>query len=546
MEPRGKSSVDGVDRSDQLVLAGYVSPMRRLPNSGFLRARQFISLTSGGAAGDAIWWEDGRIRDIGRAGDISRKIPSGTPQFDFPSGLVTPGFVDSHTHFAMWAIGRSQVQLSGTRTLAEALQRIQPAVPVQGWVLGQGWDCNGWSEPPGRQHLDPLHAGPVFLHSLDVHAAWVNSAALEIAGISRETPDPFGGRIVRDAAGDPTGLLLERAVDLVRSHLPDPVQARRKDALLEAQSAAHRLGLTGIHNVEDHHAFHAFQELEREDRLRLRVLFHHPVADLPALVRKGIRSGTGGPWLTNGGVKMFLDGSLGSRTAWMLEPYERTRDRGMMITDESTARGAMNLAAEHGLASVVHAIGDAAVRRGLDLMQHLPAAGVRHRIEHFQCVNSSDLDRASRSGIALSMQPAHILTDVPLAEKHWGSRSAGAYAFRTLLDRGSLLAFGSDAPVASLDPREGVYAAMERRQSETDPSWYPDQRLDFETIVRAYTLGPAQAARVENHRGTLSPGSDADLVVWTLDDDRAVTGAGFRKAQVTLTVVGGEPVYYSK
>jgi predicted amidohydrolase YtcJ len=535
----GNEDVDDVENIWQVAPVGYVFLMPYLPNSGFLRAGRLTTFDPR-VSGDSIWWEDGRIKEVGWAEELSRKGAGSLPQFEFPNALVTPGFVDSHTHFAGWAVGRRRVQLAGALTLSEALARIQRGVP------DQGWDANGWEESPKKHYLDPLHGGPVFLDSLDLHAAWVNTAALKIAGINRETPDPFGGRIVRDGSGDPTGLLLERAVELVRSHLPDIAPLRLREALLEGQREAHRLGITAIHNVEDHRAFDAFHQLEDDDQLRMRVLFHHPVADLPHLIAAGTRSGSGGRWLTHGGVKMFLDGSLGSRTAWMLQAYEGTRERGMPISEEATAREAMTLAAAHGLASVVHAIGDAAVRRALDLMEPLPLTGIRHRIEHFQCVNSGDLDRAAGSGIALSMQPAHILTDIPLAERHWGQRSAGAYAFRTLLDRGSLLAFGSDTPVASLDPREGVYAAMERKQRDSDPAWYPGECLDFETVVRGYTVGPARAARVEHRRGRLAPGYDADLVVWALNDGRSTTGRGFREAQVTLTVVGGEPVYNSK
>jgi predicted amidohydrolase YtcJ len=445
----------------------------------------------------------------------------------------------------MWALGRRQVHLAGAASLSEALDRVRRVSPVDGWVVGQGWDANDWSESPTRWHLDPVHSQPVFLHSLDVHAAWVNSAALEAAGISRETPDPYGGVIVRDAGGEPTGLLLERAVDLVRSLLPDPPADRLIQALLEAQAEAHRLGITGIHNVEHRAAYEAFRILDQQGLLRLRVLFHHPVADLPRLVEAGTRSGDGGPWLTDGGIKMFLDGSLGSRTAWMLEPYEGTRDRGMPISEEATARAAMDLGAAHGLASVVHAIGDAAVRRALDLMESLPAAAIPHRIEHFQCVHPADLARAARPGLVLSMQPAHILADIPLADRHWGARGKGAYAFRSLRDRGSILAFGSDTPVASIDPRQGVYAAMERRQNDDSPSWYEDQRLDFASVVQAYTVGPALAGGLAATRGTLVPGHDADLVVWRLERDAPPTGAGFREASVALTVVGGEAVYTS-
>ncbi|MEO8199235.1 MAG: amidohydrolase [Gemmatimonadota bacterium] len=496
------------------------------------------------ASGDSIFWTNGRVVEVGSGSDIARRIPAGTPEFDFPDAIITPGFVDSHTHFVQWALGRNQVQLAGAGSRIEAVARVATGVPVQGWVIGQGWDANHWSDPPTRWALDAVQMGPVYLDSLDVHAAWVNSAGLTAAGITRSSRDPDGGRIVRDSSGEPTGLLLERAVELMLPVLPVPPLDVRISAVLEAQKEAHRLGITGIHNVEGHAAYQPFSVLDQRGQLRLRVLFHHPVADLADLVGGGIRSGEGSAWLTEGGIKMFLDGSLGSRTAWMLEPYEGSRDRGMAITSESMASQAMQLAAENGIASVVHAIGDAAVRRALTLMEGLSGTAIRHRIEHFQCVHPQDLERAARAGIVLSMQPAHILTDIPLAERHWGARSAGAYAFRSLLNTGAVLAFGSDTPVASIDPRDGVFAAMSRSSEAITGSWFPEERLDLSAVIRAYTAAPAFAAGLDDRRGTLAPGMDADLVVWqTPAEVERADGSAFRAGHVALTAVNGEVVY---
>ncbi len=500
-----------------------------------------------GVSGNAIWWRDGTIREVGQAAELSRDVPAGTPVYDLPHTLVTAGFVDGHTHFALWALNRRRVQLAGTKSRESVLQAVARATPAQGWVIGQGWDANGWPVAPERLVLDGVQSLPVYLDSLDVHAAWVNTAALRAAGISRDTPDPFGGRIVRDAAGEPTGLLLERAVELMTPHLPEPPADTLDAALRDAQAEAHRLGVTGIHDVETLSARAAFLRLEADDRLRLRVLFHPPVAALPSLVHDGVWSGQGSRWLTTGGVKMFLDGSLGSRTAWMLEPYERSRDRGMPITSASDAAAAMRMAAEAGLAVVVHAIGDAAVRRALDLMADLPRVALPHRIEHFQCVHPDDVGRASAADIVLSMQPAHLLTDVPLVEQHWGARGRGAYAFRTLLRHGAPLVFGSDVPVASIDPREGVYAALERRASDGSPAggWRPEERLGLEDAVRAYTAGAAAAAGVSAHRGSLAPGQQADLVAWEVDP-AAERGDGhaFRAGRAVITVIDGEVVMH--
>jgi predicted amidohydrolase YtcJ len=510
--------------------------------SGLLRARRVLTLAPA-VSGDAIWWEAGRIRAVGGAAAVAKLVPAHTPRFELPGALVTPGFVDGHTHFAMWALNRRRVELAAARTREEALARVGAASPVQGWVQGQGWDANGWPTPPDRHALDAVQPVPVYLDSLDVHAAWVNTAALTVAGITRETPDPFGGRIVRDAAGEPTGLLLERAVELMTRHLPEPPGAALDEAILEAQAEAHRLGVTGIHDVEGLHALDAFRRLEARRRLQLRVLFHPPVESLPDLVATGVRSGTGSEWLSFGGVKMFLDGSLGSRTAWMLDPYSGTRDRGMAITTAEEAHAAVQTAARAGIAATIHAIGDAAVRRALDLLTAAARTALPHRIEHLQCVHPQDLDRAAAAGVVASMQPAHLLTDIPLVDRHWGGRGAGAYAFRSLLRRRTAMVFGSDVPVAAIDPREGVYAALERRDSGGGPDggWRPEEKLGFEDIVRCYTLGAAVAAGVEHRRGTLAPGRDADLVAWEVDPE-AERGSGnaFRAGRAVLTVVGGE------
>jgi predicted amidohydrolase YtcJ len=512
--------------------------------SGFLRIRRVVSLAPD-QQGDALWWENGRIRAVGRAPELERGLGREVPRYEFPEALVTPGLVDGHTHFALWALNRRRVQLAGCRTREDALGLVAAARPVQGWVIGQGWDANQWNTRPDRYALDAVQADPVYLDSLDVHAAWVNSAALTAAGITRDTPDPFGGRIVRDAAGEPTGVLLERAVELMLPHLPQPPDELLDAALREAQAEAHQLGLTGIHNVEGMPVLAAFQRLADAGTLGLRVLFHPPVAALPELIGRGLRSGLGSDWLTIGGIKLFLDGSLGSRTAWMLQPFEGTRDCGMPLTTEAEAREAVSRAAQHGIGSTVHAIGDAAVRRALDLLSVLPRVGVPHRIEHFQCVHPDDLERAAAAGIFVSMQPAHLLTDIPLVERHWGERGRGAYAFRSLLQRHTPMVFGSDVPVASIDPREGMFAALERQTVSGSPrgGWRPEERLSFEEALGGYTTGAAAAGAVAARRGTLAPGQDADFVVWDVDPAAEQgDGAAFREARAILTVIGGSVV----
>ena len=516
------------------------------PSGGVLRGRRVMSLVPG-VKGEALWWRNGRIQGVGSAVEIDRRAPGHLPRFDCPDTLITPGFVDGHTHFAMWALARRRVRLAGARTRAEAVAAVAAGAPSQGWVVGHGWDANGWTEPPDRHALDAVHANPVYLDSLDVHAAWVNSAALAVARVSRETPDPPGGRIVRDAVGEPTGLLLERAVELVAKAVPLPSSEILDQAMREAQTEAHRLGLTGIHNVEDETAWRSFQRLQESGELRLRVLFHPPVASLHALIRRGARSGAGTPWLGMGGVKLFLDGSLGSRTAWMLEPYEGSRDRGMPVVGEREADEAMRAAAANGIAVTVHAIGDAAVRRALDLIERLPRVALPHRIEHLQCVHPADLARAARARVVASMQPAHLFTDIPLVDRHWGHRGRGAYAFRSLLRRGTAVVFGSDVPVATIDPRAGVCAALERRGFDGAPrkGWRPEEKIGFQDVVRGYTIEAARASGTSARLGTLRPGAEADLVAWAVDPavERGDAEA-FRSGRAVLTVVGGRVVMH--
>src|SRR5690349_18355264 len=480
------------------------------------------SVVGSGTPADSICWSEGRILAVGAFADVraAANAASGPPPalIELPGCLVTPGFVDGHTHFAEWAVGRQRVNLSGCRTRAEAVSRAAKGIVTDGWIQGQGFDPNGWEAPPTREALDQvLPDTPAAFDSHDVHSLWVNSAALVRCGIDRSTRDPEGGRIVRDASGEPTGLLLEHAVRLVHRHLPRVSRDLVVEAVRAAQAAAHQLGVTGIQNVEGPDALTAFQRLEQEGALRLRVLAHLPADGLEAALRIGIRSGWGSEWLVTGGVKVFLDGALGSQTALLLEPYEDSTDRGIVLTTELAAPDALTAPARRGIAPTVHAIGDAAVRRALDIIETLPPVAIAHRIEHFQLVHPADLQRAARAGIVASMQPAHLLTDIPLVDKHWGERGAGVYAFRSLRSAGTALVFGSDVPVETIDPRDGVYAALDRVSRDGHPAggWRATERLSFDEVLHAYTAAPWVAAGRGGAGGTLAPGEVADLVAWS-------------------------------
>ncbi|MEX2569710.1 MAG: amidohydrolase [Gemmatimonadota bacterium] len=502
---------------------------------------------------DALLVRGDRIAAVGSEVEVRAAAGPDARVEHLDGATITPGFTDAHVHLTTWALARRYVLLKGAGTIEQAATHIASASPTAaGWILGHGWNRHEWDRLPNRRDLDravPHH--PVFLDSQDLHAGWLNSEALKRCGIARGTPDPPGGRIERDPqTGEPTGVLFEAARAMARDSIPPPTAADIDVALLSAQAEAHGLGITGVHSV-DVTGLRDFSRLLERSQLKLRVLQHIQLDQLEAAIRVGVRSGLGGDWLRVGGVKMFLDGALGSRTAWLRSPYEgSTDDFGIQTLQEEHFREAVRVAAEQGLPTAVHAIGDAAVELAIRVLLQVPAPGaIPHRIEHLQLCPPDLRELLRGSGIVASMQPAHLLTDIGPAERNWGiARSEGAYAFGSLLRSGTVLAFGSDVPVETLDPRPGLFAATHRgtwadyENDEPGAGWYPDHVITPAQAVAAYTEGPAIAAGLWHRRGRLEPGHDADLVVWSRDPITS-RGAEFRSLTCDLTMVGGEVVH---
>ena len=453
---------------------------------------------------------------------------------DLEGRAVVPGFVDSHIHFVEYALRLRRIDLTEVPTLDEALARVAvraAQTPPGEWLLGGGWNRNLWSGGafPTRADLDAVASQhPVALSSKDGHVIWLNSQALAQAGITGQTPDPTGGEIERDAAGEPTGILKEKAVQLVERAIARPSMETLLAALQEGMANAQRAGLVGIHDCEDEQAFAAFQVLHRQGKLGLRVLMHVPAVNLEAAIQLGLRSGYGNDFLRVGGVKIFADGALGARTAAMIEPYEGEPDnRGIVVTLPEELRRLVDRAHRSGLSVAVHAIGDAANRAVLDALAAVarqPRTAVTpalpHRIEHVQLLHPADVPRLAELGVVASMQPIHATSDMEIADAHWGARSEWAYAWRTLLQAGTALAFGSDCPVESLDPLRGIHAAVTRRRPDGSPGeagWHPAQRLTVAEAVSAYTRGAAYAAGQESVSGSITRGKLADLVVLSRD-----------------------------
>jgi len=459
------------------------------------------------------------------------------------------------------AVGLSlrRVDLGGTRSLAEAVQRIgaaAAAAPPGSWVLGRGWDKHLWAEArwPTRDDLDPVTSGhPAALTSRDGHLLWVNSAALTAAGIGPQTPDPRGGEIVRDASGRPTGLLKEEAKAAVHAVLAHPEPQALRQALEDATAAAHRVGLTGVHDIPDPwpETFTLLQAARRDGALGLRVWMAIPLEYLDHAAGVGLRTGLGDEWLRVGGVKIFADGTLGSQTARMLEPFEgQPANTGIAIHTAEELRALVGRAVAAGLWPVIHAIGDRANREVLDAFalhrEGARAAGIRYRIEHVQLLHPADLPRLAALEVIASMQPIHATSDRDIADRYWGTRSRTAYPWRSLAARGTVLAFGSDAPVETMDPWAGIYAAVTRRRPD-DPrgAWYPQEALEITEALRAYTVGAAIASGEVHLKGTLSAGRLADFIV--LDRDVVTEGARnpeeLLQVRVLATVIGGQVVY---
>lgn len=469
---------------------------------------------------------------------------------------AVPAFTDSHLHFMSWGLSLRQIDLAGVPALEEALGRVAAraeATPAGQWLTGRGWDHSLWRGGgfPTRHDLDgvaPHH--PVWLRRKCGHAGWANSRALALAGVTAATPDPPGGAIEHDAGGEPTGILKDTAMDLVSSLIQEPTLDEAAEAIQAATAAAHRHGLVNVHTMEGPAAFRAFQHLHAGGELQMRVLIQIPEENLEAAVRLGLRSGLGDERLRIGGVKIFADGALGARTAAMLAPYEGyPGDRGIVIADGGALTAMVRQASRAGLAAFVHAIGDRANRDVLDAVEASRRAGeglhLRHRIEHVQILHPDDVPRLARLGVVASMQPLHATQDMLLADALWGDRCAGAYAWRSVLDSGAVLAFGSDAPVEDLSVIAGIHAAVTRRRPDGSPGpegWIPQERLSAEEALRAYTVGAAYAGGEEAIKGSLSPGKLADVAVLSRDI-LAIPPDEILETEVVATLLDGRFVY---
>jgi predicted amidohydrolase YtcJ len=473
----------------------------------------------------------------GGVGTHESALPS-PEHVDLGGRCAMPAFSDAHVHFPTWSLALRDVRLDGASSRAEALDRVRRHGAQGSWVRGTGWRDAGWEEPPTRASLDEVTGDtPAALWSKDYHSLWLNSAALSRAGGEL---DVEGGVVERDAGGEPSGVLREWSAWRFRDRHVTVEEDEWLDATREGIQIAHGRGVAAVHDKDGWlGAPSIFGRLHEQGGLTLRVwqsLPHEHVHELAAL---GLRSRIGDDFLRLGYLKVFMDGTLGSRTAWLLD------GSGVRITSGAELAEIVRSAAAAGWPVGVHAIGDRANREALDAFEATRDAwaplGLRQRIEHAQCLDAVDLPRFAALGVACSVQFSHAPSDRDLADALWAERVDGAYAFRSLLDSGAKLANGSDAPVEELDPLAGIRAGV-LRTIDDRPTWHPEQALTVEQALTASTVTPAWLAGDERRRGKLLPGFLADVVVLSHDPVTCPSDE-LDSVEVVATMVGGRWVH---
>ncbi|MCI0342876.1 MAG: amidohydrolase [Planctomycetales bacterium] len=502
--------------------------------------------------GEALLLEDGRVSAVGNRDEAEAWRRRDDRVLDCGDAVAVPGLTDAHLHLVGYALDRERVDLRGIRDPSEGAARVARAardLPPDAWVVGRGWDKNRFESPRWPRAADLAGAAggrPTVLSSVDGHAVWANAEALAAGGVGPQTPDPAGGRWVRDAQGRPDGVALEAAADRLRAAVPLPPLPSLGAAVRRACESLAALGLTEVHTPDGSRDLRpALAAVAADGPLPIRVVVHVARDELDAAETLGAAAGLGDGRLRLGGLKIYADGALGPQTAALLDPYEgNPGNRGVEVVAPAELRELVARAAEAGLPPVVHAIGDRAVRSALDAVEALGTARRARlrspaRIEHAQLVHPDDLPRFAALGVVASMQPLQIPLDVPVAERHWGAaRCARAYPFRSLARAGATLAFGSDAPVVPPDPGLGLRAAVARLPDGGDRPWHPAESLAAVEALAAYTRGGAAAAG-EPDRGVLRPGARADVTLLS-PDPLAVAPGDLGTVRAVLTLVAGE------
>lgn len=501
-----------------------------------------------------------RIVGVGSSAEMDQWRGAKTEVIDAGGKLLMPGFNDSHVHFMDGSAQLSQVDLKNAHSPEEFARLVAEQAkktPKGDWVLGGNWDDQAFEHPelPTREMIDAVTPDtPVFINRYDGHMALANSLALKLAGVNAKTPEVAGGVIVRDAQGNPTGVLKDAAMDYVYKVIP-PLSHEARMAMAQAgMKHAASVGVTSVQDMNPpYEDIAAYSELLEKGELTLRIYAAPRLVDFADQAKLGIRHSFGSAWLRVGALKAYADGSLGSTTAYFYEPYDDAPGNRGLLSDEmqdlNAMRQRMIKADAAGLQLCIHAIGDRGISTILDLFQDVVKANGerdrRFRIEHSQHMAAKDFERYAKLGVIASMQPYHAIDDGRFAEKRIGhDRSSRTYAFRTFLDNGVRLAFGTDWFVAPLNPLEGVYAAVTRAtlDGKHPDGWFPEQKLKVAEAVEAYTMGSAYAEFQDKEKGSITPGKLADMIVLS-DDIFTIKKEAIKDVKVEKTIVGGKVVY---
>jgi predicted amidohydrolase YtcJ len=503
-------------------------------------------------------FDQGRVLEVGDEPALMRKYPD-AKRIDGHGRTLLPGLIDAHGHVMDLGMENTQIQLTGTTSLAEAQERIRAyarAHPKSHWLLGDGWNQELWKlgRFPRSSELDEAAADrPAVLWRVDGHAAWLNTRALRLSGITRSTPDPVGGRIERDADGNATGVLVDKAMDLVERIVPQPTDAERRVALRSAFAHMHSVGLTGVGDAGcPGWEIALYRNLADRGELTVRMyaMIRDTGSDFDVVSKSGPLVGYGDDRLTVRAVKLFADGALGSRGAAMLAPYaDMPSQRGLLFMSDDEMEHKVEKALRAGYQVNIHAIGDAANHQVLEAFEHAYAAidgrALRNRIEHAQVVALTDIPRFKQLDLIASMQPTHATSDKNMAEDRIGrERLKGAYAWRTFLKQGTRIAGGSDFPVESDNPFFGLHAAVTRQDHDDQPpdGWHAEQAMTLLEAFRAFTVDAAYAEHWEQSIGSLEPGKWADFIL--IDRDLfKVAPKEIWKIQVEQTWFAGRKVY---
>lgn len=520
-----------------------------------LKNANIHSLTPQPTKTQAILIDQEKIKALGDSSQFDTLPQKDLEIVDLEGKTIFPGLCDSHLHLAYLGKFLSAVNCE-TETKAQCLENLRERAkntPPGEWIYGHGWNHNQWEGGYGTiQDLDAISRNhPIFLTAKSLHAAWANSKAFSIAGINRNSENPPGGEFGRNKDGNLNGLLFENALTEVEKHIPQPNDNQMEEILSATQTHLWQFGITAVHDFDRIACFRGLQKLQADDRLGLRVLKTIPVAELDSYLNSGILAGFGNEFIRLGPVKMFADGALGPQTAAMLEAYENQPGHfGNLLLSEEEIFEAGKKAVKNHLPLAVHAIGDLANRvvlNAFELLRNFEAINgyshPKHRIEHVQVIHQEDIPRFKQLNIIASMQPIHLISDMTVAEKHWGNRSAFTYAFNALLNSGANLIFGSDAPVESANPFIGMFSALNRKGLNGLPSsgWYPEQCINLEAVLNAYSVNPASSANW-NSIGSLRPGAYADLIILP-EDPFQIPKEKLLTLKPIKTMVGGQWVW---